>query len=88
MKRRRDLLLTNLLSLFVLLAALLAGWWEAALFGLAVLVVMDLLAVLREQFPRLRLGSGENTDAPPEQEEGPPALVDTDSERTDPDVRK
>jgi hypothetical protein len=88
MKRKRDLLLTNLLSLFVLLAALLAGWWEAALFGLAVLVVMDLLAVLRERFPQPRPRSGESADAPPEQGEGPAALIDTDSEWTEPDVGK
>lgn len=49
MKRRRDLIVTNIVALLVLLAALLAGWWEAAAFGLAVLVIMDLLVFIRER---------------------------------------
>jgi hypothetical protein len=52
MKHKRDLIITNGLSVLVLLAALLAGWWEAAAFGLAVLVFMDLLALFRERFFR------------------------------------
>jgi hypothetical protein len=31
----------------LLLLALLAGWWEAAAFGLAVLLVLDLLVLFR-----------------------------------------
>jgi hypothetical protein len=52
MQRRRELIVTNLLSLFVLLIALLAGWWDAAAFGLAVLVVMDLMVLIRERWAR------------------------------------
>lgn len=49
MKRRRELIVTNLLALSVLLVVLLVGWWDAAAFGLAVLVIMDLIVVLRER---------------------------------------
>jgi hypothetical protein len=45
--RRRELLVTNILGLAVLLVVLLMGWWDAAAFGLVVLVVLDLLVVLR-----------------------------------------
>lgn len=45
---RRDLIVTNLLALLVLLIVLLAGWREAAGSGLAVLIVMDLMVVIRE----------------------------------------
>jgi hypothetical protein len=49
MKRRRDLIVTNIAALLVVLVALLLGWRDAALFGLAVLAFMDLLALLRER---------------------------------------
>jgi hypothetical protein len=49
MKSRRDLIVANLVALSVLLIALLAGWKEAAALGLAILVVMDLLVLLRGQ---------------------------------------
>lgn len=49
MKRRRDLIVTNMASLLVLAIAILAGWWEAAAFGLAVLILMDLMVLLRER---------------------------------------
>lgn len=52
MKRSRDLIVTNVLALLVLFVALLVGWWEAAAFGLAVLIIMDLLVVLRERWVR------------------------------------
>jgi hypothetical protein len=48
-KRRRDLIVTNMASLLVLAIAILAGWWEAAAFGLAVLILMDLMVLLRER---------------------------------------
>lgn len=54
MKRSRDLIVTNVLALLVLGVALLIGWWEAAAFGLAVLIIMDLLVVLRERWIRSR----------------------------------
>lgn len=47
MGRLRDLIVANSLAVMVLLVALLIGWWEAAAFGLAVLLVLDLLVVLR-----------------------------------------
>jgi membrane protein implicated in regulation of membrane protease activity len=52
MKRHRDLIVTNLVALMVLLAALLVGWQEAAAFGLAVLVVMNLIVLIRERQAR------------------------------------
>lgn len=54
MKRWRDLIVTNLLALAILLAVLLVGWWDAAAFGLAVLVIMDLMVLLRERLSRHR----------------------------------
>jgi hypothetical protein len=50
--RARDLLLANLAGGLVLLVALLAGWRDAALFGLAVLVILDLLVFLRSRWAR------------------------------------
>jgi hypothetical protein len=55
MKRWRDLIVTNVVALLVLLFVLLVGWREAAAFGLAVLVIMDLVVLIREQVG----GSGE-----------------------------
>lgn len=52
MKRHRELIVTNLVALLVLLAALLLGWKEAAAFGLAVLIVMDLMVLIRERQAR------------------------------------
>jgi hypothetical protein len=59
MSRRRELIVTNLLALVVLLAALAAGWWDAALFGLGVLVFMDVLVLLREFMGRSDRGGEE-----------------------------
>ena len=52
MKHRRDLIVSNVAALMVLAVALLAGWWEAAGFGLAVLILMDLMVLLRERQAR------------------------------------
>lgn len=52
MKRRRDLIVTNLVALVILLAALLLGWREAAAFGLAVLAVLNLIVLIRERQAR------------------------------------
>ena len=46
--RQRDLLLANGAALVLLAVVLLVGWWEAAAFGLGVLLVMDLLVFVRE----------------------------------------
>jgi membrane protein implicated in regulation of membrane protease activity len=48
------LVVANVPALLVLLLALLAGWWQAAAFGLAVLVVMDIMVLLRGQLDRSR----------------------------------
>lgn len=47
MTLRRELLLANLAGALVLLVALLLGWWEAAAFGLIVLIFLDLMVLLR-----------------------------------------
>ncbi len=49
MIRHRDLLVADGLAVLVLLAVLLIGWWDAAAFGLAVLVIMNLIVVLRQR---------------------------------------
>jgi hypothetical protein len=43
----------------MLLLALLAGWWEAALFGLVVLAVLDLLVLFRARGAPSREEDGE-----------------------------
>ena len=48
MQRKRDLFVTNLLAILILIGVLLAGWWDAAAFGLGVLLFMDLLVVVRQ----------------------------------------
>jgi hypothetical protein len=53
MNRYRSLLLANGSILVLLLVVLLVGWQEAAAFGLAVLVILDLLVILRERLARL-----------------------------------
>jgi len=52
MQRPRDLIVTNVLALLVLLVVLLVGWRDAAAFGLAVLVILDLMVVIRERTGR------------------------------------
>jgi len=49
LSRRRDLILANLAGVAVLLLALLAGWRDAAAFGLAVLAILNLTIILRER---------------------------------------
>ena len=49
MRNRRALITANLIAVPVLLAVLVAGWWDAAGFGLAVLVLLDLLVLVRER---------------------------------------
>jgi hypothetical protein len=46
-QRARDLIVTNLVALLVLLLVLIVGWREAAAFGLTVLVILDLMVVIR-----------------------------------------
>jgi type IV secretory pathway TrbD component len=52
MHNRRAMIVASLIALAVLLAVLVAGWWHAAGFGLAVLVLMDLMVLLRERSAR------------------------------------
>lgn len=59
MLARRNLILANLACLLVLAVALVLGWRAEALFGLGVLIVMDLLALLRERTVRSRRGENE-----------------------------
>lgn len=48
----KRLLITNAVAAALLLVVLLIGWWDAALFGLGVLVFMDLMIIVRERFGR------------------------------------
>jgi hypothetical protein len=57
--RVRDLVLADLAGCLVLLAALAAGWRDAAAFGLAVLIILNLLAILRERLARVEKESEE-----------------------------
>jgi hypothetical protein len=43
---------TNMLAIAVLIAVWLAGWGDAAAFGLAVLATLDLMVILRERLTR------------------------------------
>jgi hypothetical protein len=54
--RKRDLVVTNLLAGLILVVALAVGWREAALFGLAVLAVMDLIVLVRGRLGRRKRG--------------------------------
>ena len=50
MKAKRELLAANAAALlFLLVVVLVLGWVEAAAFGLAVLVLMNLIVLLRER---------------------------------------
>ena len=55
----RDLLVADLAGCLVLLAALAAGWRDAATFGLAVLIILNLLVILRRRLARLDKESNE-----------------------------
>jgi hypothetical protein len=52
MEGKGRLVIANLMSLLVVVAALAAGWQVEALFGLAVLAVMDLIVLIRQRFGR------------------------------------
>jgi hypothetical protein len=58
-KRRRDLIVTNLVALCALAAIWLAGWREAVGFGLAILAILNLMVMIREQSARSRDDSEE-----------------------------
>jgi hypothetical protein len=65
MNRRRDLIVANLAALLVLLVALLIGWRQEAAFGLAVLVILDLMVFLRGRGARGGGGSDEKDNHSP-----------------------
>ncbi len=69
MKLRGNLLLPNLIALPVLLVVYLAGWREAAGFGLAVLVLMNLLILIRERQTRAPDKEEEEAEDSPVREE-------------------
>lgn len=52
MKRGRDLIVANLVALLLLLVVFVVGWREAAVFGLAVLLMMNVIVLLRERLGR------------------------------------
>ncbi|MFC2029233.1 hypothetical protein ACFLWA_00715 [Chloroflexota bacterium] len=52
MERGRELIVTNLVALLLLLIVLVVGWKQAAAFGLAVLVMMNVFVLLRERLGR------------------------------------
>jgi len=62
MKRGRDLIVTNLVALLLLLVVLAVGWQQAAAFGLAVLVMMNVFVLLRERLGRASLDSLEDKE--------------------------
>ena len=66
MKRRRYLIIANVAALLVLLFVLLIGWGQEAAFGLAVLVILDLLVLVRERSSRPRDGSSPEDGPPPD----------------------
>jgi hypothetical protein len=65
-KRRRDLILANVAALLVLLFVLLIGWGQEAAFGLAVLVILDLLVLVRERTSRPKDGPSPEDDPAPD----------------------
>ena len=52
MKHQRDLIVADIAGLLIVLLALVAGWREAAGFGLAVLLVLNLMVFIRERQAR------------------------------------
>jgi hypothetical protein len=61
-KRGRDLIVTNLVALLLLLVVFVLGWREAAAFGLAVLLMMNVIVFLRERLGRSSLDRSEESD--------------------------
>lgn len=57
MKPRPALIVTNIAGLLALIAALWLVGWQEALFGLGLLVILNLLVVLRERQARSENGS-------------------------------
>ena len=62
MKRLRELIVVNVVALIHLLVVLLIGWREEAAFGLAVLVIIDLMVVMRGRQARSERDMEEDGD--------------------------
>ncbi len=62
MKRGRDLIVTNLVVLLLLLVVFVVGWREAAVFGLAVLLMMNVIVFLRERLGRSSQDNSKDVD--------------------------
>jgi membrane protein implicated in regulation of membrane protease activity len=62
LKRWQDLIVANVAAFLVLVFVLVLGWQEAAAFGLAVLVIMDLLALIRARQVRRELERKDDDD--------------------------
>lgn len=62
MKRGRDLIVTNLVALLLLLVVFVVGWREAAVFGLAVLLMMNVIVLLRERLGRSSQDDSKDVD--------------------------
>jgi hypothetical protein len=62
MRSKRDLVVADLAALFLLLIVLLLGWHEAAAFGLAVLVLMNAIVLLRERLGHSLMDNGEERE--------------------------
>jgi hypothetical protein len=62
MKRGRDLIVTNLVALLLLLVVLVVGWREAAVLGLAVLLMMNVTVLLRERLGRSSQDNSKDVD--------------------------
>jgi hypothetical protein len=62
MKRLRELIVVNVVALILLLVVLLIGWREEAAFGLAVLVIIDLMVLMRGRQARSERDMEEDGD--------------------------
>jgi len=84
-QRKRDLFVTNLLAILVLIGVLLAGWWDAAAFGLGVLLFMDLLVVVRQLLGKAahRTSDAEPGPCPAREEPGDVAGEEQSARRND-----
>ena len=69
MRVPRELVLANGAALLVLIFVMVLGWREAAAFGLATLVIMNVLVILRGHQARSAVAP-EEPDEPPEGTEG------------------
>ena len=74
MNQRRDLIVANVAALLLLAVVLLLGWWQEAVFGLAVLLFLDLFVFLRGRQAR---SDGARSGGETGGEEAPPEPAET-----------